>query len=140
MPYNRHWEGGRKSGGRELTSFFLHSVIITFAASRSTPTCLALQKAANTSNEELKCTANGEKSDCDTLMCTTMLHGQPVITKLTVLPCADIPAVHITIEAAGRVFINEILSESQTIPIVPNSVTVDITLDQLDGAIGIQVR
>ena len=64
-----------------------------------------------------------------------MFHGQPVITKLTVLPCADIPEVHITIE---EVDIDEVLSESQMITVL-STVTVDITVDQLDGAIGIQV-
>ena len=64
-----------------------------------------------------------------------MFHGEPVITELTVLPCADIPAVHITIE---EVDIDEKLSESQMITVL-STVTVDITVDQLDGAIGIQV-
>ena len=70
-------------------------------------------------------------------MCTTTFSDLPVITELTVLPCADLPAVHLTIEVAGRIFIDELLSKSA---ILQNTVTVNITLDQLDGAIGIQVR
>ena len=64
----------------------------------------------------------------------------PVTAELTVLPCEDVPAVHITIEVAGSPISDEVLSESQTVTIVPRFATVDITLDQLDGAIGILVK
>ena len=64
----------------------------------------------------------------------------PVTTELTVLPCEDVPAVRITIEAAGSPISDEVLSESQKVTIIPNFATVDITLDQLDGAIGILVK
>ena len=94
-----------------------------------------MQQVANASNEKLECTTNGEKSDCDTVMCTTTFNGLPVIIELTVLPCEDLPAVHLIIEVAGRVVIDEVLSKSA---ILQN--TVNVTLDQLDGAIGIQVR
>ena len=73
-------------------------------------------------------------------MCIATLNGIPVITELTVLPCRDPPAIHITIEAAGSIVVNEVLSESQRIIILENVATSDVTLNQLNGTIGIQVR
>ena len=108
------------------------------SAPRPATTCQALRQIANASNEDLKCTTNGEKN-CNTLTCTTTISNIPVVAELTVLSCADIPAVNMTVEAVGNV-INEVLSESQMIPILPNVATADVTLDQLDGAIGILVR
>ena len=96
-----------------------------------------MQQIAQASDEELKCTTNGEKNECDTLICSATLNSVTVTTTLTVLPCGDIPAVHITI---GSVLVDEELSESQGITIFPNFATADVTLNQLDGAIGIQVR
>ena len=128
-----NWEGGR----REIT-YLLLSPLHLISAPRLATTCQALQQVANASNEDLECTTNGEKN-CDTLTCTTAISNIPVTAELTVLSCADIPAVNMTVEAVGKV-INEVLSESQVIPIVPNLVTADVTLDQLDGAIGILVR
>ena len=106
----------------------------------SATTCLALQQIASESDEELKCTTNKDKNECDTITCTATISGFQVITKLTVLPCGDIPAVHITIEVAGSVTVDEELSKSQELTIFPNVATADVTLNQLDGAIGIQVR
>ena len=74
------------------------------------------------------------------MTCTATINNIPVITELVVLPCADVPSVHITIEAFERVVVDEVLSKSQMIIIFENVATADITLDQLDRAIGIQVR
>ena len=138
MPHRRQQrEGGRegwREGGKKGAYFTFHRSVA------GPTTCQVLQQIANASNKELKCTTNREKkSDCDTLTCTAMLFDVPVITKLTVLPCANVPAVNITIEATG-IDIDEMLSESQMITIWGGAVTVDVTLNQLDGAIGILVR
>ena len=114
----------------------LHFILVP----RPATTCQALQQIANASSEDLECTTNEEKNNCDTLTCTTTLNNIPVITELTVLSCADIPSVHITLEAAGSVVADVVLSESQMITILANVATADVTLDQLDGAIGILVR
>jgi hypothetical protein len=89
-------------------------------ASRPATTCLALQQIAQASDEELKCTTNGEKNECDTLICSATLNSVTVTTTLTVLPCGDMPAIHITIEVAGSVTVDEELSKSQELTIFPN--------------------
>ena len=123
---------------RTYNHLYILSPLYYFPAPRPATTCQALQQVADASNEDLECTTNGEKN-CDTLTCTTAISNIPVTAELTVLSCADIPSVNMSVEAVGNV-INEVLSESQKITIVPNLVTADVTLDQLDGAIGILVR
>ena len=57
-------------------------------------------------------------------------------SQLVVLPCNDPPAIHILdIDMSLDVTV----SESQEFPIMQGLSTLIITLDQLDGAIGIQV-
>ena len=51
-----------------------------------------------------------------------------------------VETVHVTIEASGSVLVDKELSESQEITILENLAIADVTLNQLDGAIGIQVR
>ena len=60
--------------------------------------------------------------------------------QLVVLPCNDPPAIHIELEIVSEhleISMDEIVSESQEFPM--DLATVIITLNQLDGAIGIQV-
>jgi hypothetical protein len=83
-------------------------------------TCLALQQIADASDEELTCTTNEEVEECDTLTCSVTINNIPVTTTLTVLPCGDMPAIHITIEVAGSVTVDEELSKSQELTIFPN--------------------
>jgi hypothetical protein len=94
--------------------------LMCMPASRPATTCLALQQIADASDEELTCTTNEEVEECDTLTCSVTINNIPVTTTLTVLPCGDMPAIHITIEVAGSVTVDEELSKSQELTIFPN--------------------
>ena len=74
-----------------------------------------------------------------TLKCVEVVDGLSVILQLVVLPCNDPPAIHIVLQRDNNTLIDKIVSESQEFPIVQGLVSVNVTWDQLDGAIGIQV-
>ena len=74
-----------------------------------------------------------------TLRCMEMVDGLSVISQLVVLPCNDPPAIHIVLATVNYTLIDEIVSESQEFPIVQGLASVNVMLDQLDEAIGIQV-
>ena len=74
------------------------------------------------------------------LKCVSILNGVPINTEFEVLPCSDPPAIRVVVEAGGRMLVDKILSDSQEFPVVEDVITGDITLDQLDGAIGLKVH
>ena len=74
-----------------------------------------------------------------TLKCVEVVDGLSVILQQVVLPCNDPPAIHIVLKRDNNTLIDKIVSESQEFPIVQGLVSVNVTRDQLDGAIGIQV-
>ena len=68
--------------------------------------------------------------------------GDGLTLQLLLLPCNDPPAIHILLEVdivseSLEFSFDETVSESQEFPM--DLATVIITLNQLDGAIGIQV-
>ena len=70
--------------------------------------------------------------------------GDGLTLQLVVLPCNDPPAIHILLEVdivseSLEFSVDETVSESQEFPSVRGRGTIIIMLNQLDGAIGMQV-
>ncbi|CAI8022982.1 hypothetical protein GBAR_LOCUS13460 [Geodia barretti] len=121
---------------------------VTLPACKQTPeptitTCLALQHiAVNAGKTSVTCTTDSV-DNCDTISCTVQLpNTTPVQYKLQVLPCKeDTPAIHVFVKRTSgddNGAINQVLTGSKEVPVFQN-MTLDVTLKQLDGAIGLQV-
>ena len=87
----------------------------------------------------MECTTIGD-DNCMTLRCVR----DGLTLQLVVLPCNDPPAIHILLEVdivseSLEFSVDETVSESQEFPSVRGHGTIIITLNQLDGAIGMQV-
>ena len=68
--------------------------------------------------------------------------GDGLTLQLVVLPCNDPPAIHMEVDIVSESLefsFDETVSESQEFPSVRGRGTIIITLNQLDGAIGMQV-
>ena len=70
--------------------------------------------------------------------------GDGLTSQLVVLPCNDPPAIHILLEVdivseSLEFSVDETVSEYQEFPSVRGRGTIIIALNQLDGAIGVQV-
>ena len=90
--------------------------------------------AADPSND---CATN---EACDGLDCSISALGLQFSAALTILPCNDPPAVRIVLTNPSNdaVLVDETVDHSQEIS-GPFGVVIDVTLDQLPGAIGLQV-
>ena len=106
------------------------------ATTRPATTCLALQQIAVESRQEIICKTNGG-IDCDTLSCDTELHGVTVTIDYIVLPCNGTPALNIVAKFGEMLVTDKVLSKSEEFVVL--TFTANVTLDQLDGAIGLQV-
>ena len=84
------------------------------------------------------CTTNGEK-DCDTLICNTLYDATPISYNVTILPCNDPPGIQYRQAAGGQLVINQVFTKTENYTVPGFSVTIEVTVDQLDEEIGIQV-
>ena len=113
-----------------------HACIFLYILVAAPTTCLALQQIAADASEELSCNTNGNE-DCDTVVCTTDIMGLPLVTEFNVLSCNDPPAIAVIIMGGSSVIFDGVLTESQEIALFSSKL--DITLDQLHNAIGLEV-
>lgn len=90
-----------------------------------------MQLVKDTEGDELlTCTTN---TDCDGVDCTTGL----INAKVTILPCNDPPGIQLKITSAGAVQTDETVTDFTQISI--GAIQGNVTVDQLDDAIGVEV-
>ena len=106
--------------------------------------CTAIERIAssipNTLPDTLaSCSPNQQ---CDGIDCTIRLGMNTYTTSVVVLVCQlPQPALYIvTMAPNGATVINETVANSQVITLQAGILQLDITLDQLPNAIGLQVR
>ena len=110
----------------------------------TTPTCSALEGMAGEAPDSFSCSTNTEatRGTCDTVTCDTELLGTNYRAIAKVLPCHTPPAVMMVFldVGSGRVLLNHTFTRSEEESILSGLVTVSVTLDQLENAIGLQVH
>ena len=102
-------------------------------------TCTALKEIASEQTQQ-ECTTNGD-IDCDTITCTGTFGLVEVDTTTKVLPCNKPPAVNLAadVTVGTQMYkVDETVSKTESIA-VADGANLDVTLDQLDDAIGLQV-
>ena len=101
--------------------------------------CEVLQQIASRAQENFDCSTN---QHCDGVDCTVdLLDGMPIQSQAVILVCQlPRPAVEIILLSSnGAVIINETVDHSKVLS-VEQLLQVNITLDQLQNAIGLQVN
>lgn len=59
---------------------------------------------------------------------------------MALLPCNSPPAIRLTVnDSSGVTLYSQTLSQSRQVPLLGGAVTLLVTVDQLDGALGVQV-
>ena len=109
-----------------------------FFPTAATPTCAALQRAAE-SAQLLTCNRNDQ---CDTVHCNVTnpyVHFYLSVVNFTIMPCNLPPTVRISgNNTSGGVVLDRVLSQSHIFPLQVG-VTLNISVSQLDNAIGFEV-
>ena len=60
-------------------------------------------------------------------------------TDVEVLPCNNPPGISLVVKFNGNILVDQIITKSQKIDLFGDVVAVNVTLNQLDEAIGIEV-
>ena len=115
------------------SAFLLPHVYI--AAAQFGPTCQALDELV-TNPAASSCSRNNA---CDAVSCSTQTPFPSLEITLQLLPCEDPPAVRTVIAKEGTVLLDDVYNQSVS-GIDAGGVTLDITIDQLDDAIGLEVK
>ena len=110
-----------------------------FFSTAATPTCAALQRAAE-SAQLLTCNRNDQ---CDTVHCNVTnptVRSYVSVVTVTIMPCNLPPTVRIFgNNTSGGVVLDSVLSQSYDIIPLQRGVTLNISVSQLDNAIGFEV-
>ena len=110
------------------------------ATAQYAPTCSALDSLVGNVNH-MECTRNNQ---CDTVDCTitfSSFSGTPLT--LTLLPCRDPrPGVDVVVRDrdSGSLILDRIIDRTMTDIDLGSGATLDVTLDQLANAIGVEVN
>ena len=130
-----------------MQSYSLLQYLLTFifqpstdlATTQLSPTCVAVDNLIANANL-LSCSRT---DTCSIINCSSNLPPPlPVfLVDLLLLPCQDPPAVHVIItDGRGTTIFNQVLDESERGINIGSGATLDIIVEQLDGAIGLEVK
>ena len=81
------------------------------------------------------CTTNG----CDTLICNALFGVTPISYNVTILPCNDPPGIKYRQAFGGQLIINRVFTKTENYTVPGDLATIEVTVDQLDEELGIQV-